>query len=886
MLTAMVLVALALPLDASAQRADIRGVVVDEQQAPLENVSILVRELSTGRTSDASGRFSIRLPDGTWTLQLSMLGYEPITDTLVVLAGTSQSLHYEMTPTWFEIGAITVTAPESLIPRELDTRTSISSGQIEHLAATSLGNILQLMPGVSTSNPTLSSPEQGSIRGGDALGTQIIMDGIPLSNNANMQIGIGANTANRGLDLRQISAENIEEVTIIRGIPSVEYGDLADGAVIVRTVSRPDPLRLKVTYNPNITQYNASGGTRLGASGWVMNANANMARARNDVRIADDGYTRFSGQLTLRKRTDDVNLTHNLYATRALDERQEQPGYALRQAWYNRDFNVRYSGELSYDLTGSQRIRAHWSVNHTRQNSFEQRLVSRDNMVVSQALEPGTHEGTIVFGSYLGKRWINGSIWNLYTDLNHQWNFETGRIYHQITSGISVRTDANRGDGITFDPLFPPSLVNPTPRLRSYNELPPYHVVSLYLQDHISGRFLVPFRLQAGFRYEVYRPTALNPGALTGSGPLVKSHNGSFFNPRVNLSVDLTESTRLRAGYGVTSKSPPMGMIFAQERYYDIVDTVSVVDPLQPSQNLAVVTTYVREQANPNLQGYKQHKLEASVDQQIGQVGLSLTAFANRSDDMFRTFNEPTVFYQYSYPHWPETSPAVVRDTLLDDFPRYVNDGWHRARGLELSLRTRRIATINTAFRMDAAYINSRRGTKEGYQYGSRRFSSEFGRFVKPIYSTEERYNRDLLFNYRAEIQSRSLGLWLTIHVQQQLFDIDGRSGLDQTLAIGYFTPDHQTVWIAEQDRAQPKYDDLQRRFEDFQLLDEVRPNRWLVNINTSKSLFRGSEVTFFVNNLFNHRPRYQLRRTAEAALSYQRRNPPIFYGVEFSYRF
>ncbi|MDG5767567.1 TonB-dependent receptor [Balneolales bacterium ANBcel1] len=864
----------------------ITGMVFDEQGDPLENVSVLVRELSTGRSTGSSGRYDIPVRPGTYTLQFSMLGYERLVDTVQVTAGQNVYREYRMVPTYFEIGAITVTAPDDLMSRDLETGSVISSGEIQHMATASLGTVLQLMPGVQTTNPTLNTPEQGVIRGGDALGTQILVDGVPITNNANMQIGIGANTANRGLDLRQFTAENIEEVSVIRGIPSVEYGDMTDGAIIVRTRSRPEPLRLKISYNPNITEYNASGGFRLGSSGWVLNSNANIASARNDIRIEDDGYTRFSGQINLRRRTDDWNFSQSLYATRALDERQEQPGYALRQAWYNRDVNLRYSGEMHYDLNSSHRTRASWSVNHTRQNSYEQRLISRDNMVVSNAEKEGTREGTIVFGSYLGRQWIRGSVWNVYADVNHRWQFETGALYHQLLGGITFRSDFNRGDGIEFDPLYPPSLTNPSPRLRTYDDLPAFNILSLYIQDHISGRIGIPFRLQAGVRYEAYRPTGINPSALIGDGALIESRNGTFLNPRVNLSLHLAADTRLRLGYGVTSKSPPMGMVFAQDRYYDIVDTVSVVDPSRPEANFALVTTHIRQQANPNLQGYKQQKFEISLDQQIGKVGLSATAFLNRSDDMFRIFSEPTAFYQHSFPNWPDESGAMVRDTLLESYPTYINDGWHHAHGLELSLRTQRFTRINTAFRVDAAYIDNRRGNENGIQYGSRRFSDEFGRFVLPVYATEERYDRNLLFNYRAEIQSRSLGLWVTIHVQQQLFNIDGRDGLSDTLAIGYYTPSQETVFIPEEERGDERYIELRRRYEDFQLLDEERPNLWLMNLNVSKSLFEGSEVTFFVNNIFNHRPRYQLRRRAEAALSYERRNPPVFYGVEFSYRF
>lgn len=881
-----VLILFCLPAWAQADGSRITGQVFDEDGNPAENVSVLIRELSTGRSTGPSGRFEVSVRPGTWSLQISMLGYEVIIDTVRIARGESIHREYQLIPTFFEIGAITVYAPDDLLSRELDTRTVITSGEIQHTASTSLGNLLQLMPGVSTTNPTLSSPEQAVIRGGDAMGTQIMIDGIPMSNNANLQVGIGANTANRGLDLRQITAENIEEVTIIRGIPSAEYGDLTDGALIVRTRSRPEPIRLKVTYNPNITEFNASGGTRLGQGGWVMNANANVASARNDIRIADDGYTRLSGQFTLRRQAESWEVSQRLYATRSLDERKEQPGYALRNAWYNRDVTLRYSGDIRYNIHSSSLLRATWSINHIRQNSFQQQLVSRDNMVVARATDEGTNRGILVFGSYLGRQWINGSVWNLYSDVNHRWQFQTGSIYHQLLSGFTFRSDFNRGDGISFNPIYPPSLTNPTPRLRSYNDLPAYNILSLYVEDYISGRIGIPFRLQAGFRYEVYRPTAINPRAVIGDGPLIDSWNGSFFNPRINLSLQLTHDTRLRIGYGETSKSPPMGMIFAQERYYDIVDTVSVVDPSDPSQNFSLISTYIREQASPALKGYQQKKYEVSLDQQIGDVGVSVTGFINRSDNMFRTFSEPTVFYQYSWPDWPDQSTGAVRDTLLERFPRYLNDGWHHSRGVEFSLHTRRITSINTAFRMDAAYINNRRGTAEGIQYGTRRFNDEFGRFVMPVYSTEKRYDRNLLLNYRAEVQSRSLGLWLTVHIQQQLFQIDGRDGLTDTLAIGYFTPSQETIMIPEHERADERYTDLRRRFEDFQLLDEVRPNRMLLNINVSKSLFKGSEVTFFVNNIFNHRPRYQLRRTAQAIQSFERRNPSIFYGVEFSYHF
>lgn len=42
------------------------------------------------------------------------------------------------------------------------------------------------------------------------------------------------NYANAGVDMRTISTDDIQEVTIVRGIPSVQYGDLTSGLVKVK----------------------------------------------------------------------------------------------------------------------------------------------------------------------------------------------------------------------------------------------------------------------------------------------------------------------------------------------------------------------------------------------------------------------------------------------------------------------------------------------------------------------------------------------------------------------------------------------------------------------------------------------------------------------------
>ncbi|MGE5401236.1 MAG: TonB-dependent receptor [Ignavibacteriales bacterium] len=870
----------AISLRAQNNISVLKGRVTDDKGEALAFANVVLKEINNGCATDNNGQYKIMAKPGRYTIEVSFVGYEKVTET-VILGKNTQEKNFTLKSTSFLIGGIKVTANNEFIPVTPETKTVISSGEIEHIQAASLNDVLKLAPGVETTNPTLNNVEKASIRNGDALGTQIVLDGVPVTNNANMQIGIGYSSANSGIDLRSIPAENIKEVEIIRGIPSAQYGDLADGLMIVKTKSTAEPFRVKYKYNPQINEINLSGG--MPWQNWILNGNLNLASSDRDIRVAGDGYTRIAGQLSAERETEEFSLKNILYVTRAIDESKEKPEYASRDAWYNRDLNLKYTGNYSRIYSSFSSLNLNLSVSYTKQNSHSQSIVSRDNVVITSRLQEGTDRGNIVFGSYLGEKWIRGDVWNLYGDLNYNFRFFTDELLHSWVAGVNWRDDFNKGEGIVFDPLFPPSATLPAPRLRRYDDLPQFNIVSLYAEDRITGRLIKPFTLQLGLRYEVYRPTGFDLKGLWGQGDLIKSNNGSFPNPRINFSYNLFETTQIRLSYGVTSKAPPMGMIFAQNRYYDIVDTVSVVNPAYSDSNFALISTHIRKQANEILKGYSQKKYEASLDQQLGFGGFTLTGYYNNSDNMFQSLSEPTVFYKNSYPNWPDQSGMYVKDTLLDSYSAYANNSWERVRGIEFSFRTVKIPLINTVFRFDASYSYEENGTKNGYYFSSPRFSNALGIRVIPMYNSTEDFNKRLLLNYRFEIQARALGMWITLHVQQLAVDINGRRNYEDTLAIGYYTQKGELINIPEGERNNPRYSQLQRNIETYELNNEDRPNKWLLNLKVSKSLWEGSSVSFFVNNFLNNQPLYKSRRRSPDYPSYERRNPEIYYGIEFS---
>ena len=190
------------------------------------------------------------------------------------------------------------------------TASKISKSAMEHIQATSLADIMSLLPGASTRTAeeiALKKVSTFSVRNGQSFGTAIIMDGAPLSNNANMQtlslaLGAGAgpsiSTPNSGVDMRTITTNNIESVEVIRGIASAQYGDIASGAVIVNSKAGRTPLSIQLDVNPNVYMASVSHGVGLGRKAGVLNYGVDYTFAQYDPTEGYDTYNRVTGRVS------------------------------------------------------------------------------------------------------------------------------------------------------------------------------------------------------------------------------------------------------------------------------------------------------------------------------------------------------------------------------------------------------------------------------------------------------------------------------------------------------------------------------------------------------------------------------------------------------------
>ena len=157
----------------------------------------------------------------------------------------------------FMIGGIEVEAAgRDILPEEIATTRKIDSGEIDHLQASNLGDVLTLVPGVEKSGQMGLAKQQNvglrkvkrsdsGLYGFESFGTSIVIDGNEISGDMQAAGYVSGSVDQSGTDLRTIPADNIASVEVITGIPSVEYGNFTDGIVKVGLMVISEAILIK-----------------------------------------------------------------------------------------------------------------------------------------------------------------------------------------------------------------------------------------------------------------------------------------------------------------------------------------------------------------------------------------------------------------------------------------------------------------------------------------------------------------------------------------------------------------------------------------------------------------------------------------------------------------
>ena len=291
---------------------------------PMTPVQIL--ELDIFTVMDMSGRFSFeRIPVGTYTFRVTCMGFRTMEEKVTVERAISDLL-LVLDAQDLALEGVEVVAQRG---SGMNSSSVVNRQAIEHVQASSIRDIMQLVPGALTVNTDMTSANLLTIRalpgetGTNALGTALIIDGAAISNDMNMQMldngntslgntrVTGSSTAMSGTDVRSISTDNIESIEVIRGIPSVEYGNMTSGAVVVRSRAGQSPLEVRFKTDPKLKQIYAGKGVHLGKNRGIFNLGADYTNAIKNLYSPVDAFNRINVNAAYSN-TFAKNLTFNL----------------------------------------------------------------------------------------------------------------------------------------------------------------------------------------------------------------------------------------------------------------------------------------------------------------------------------------------------------------------------------------------------------------------------------------------------------------------------------------------------------------------------------------------------------------------------------------------
>ncbi len=116
----------------------IRGLITDANNDPLPFATIYVEELGTGTTSNAQGRFSYRMPSGTYNITFQFIGYETVVKRIKVDSDFVE-INVQLNNQTYELKTVEVTSdgrdPAYIIMRKAISKAPFHLNQLDSYQA-------------------------------------------------------------------------------------------------------------------------------------------------------------------------------------------------------------------------------------------------------------------------------------------------------------------------------------------------------------------------------------------------------------------------------------------------------------------------------------------------------------------------------------------------------------------------------------------------------------------------------------------------------------------------------------------------------------------------------------------------------------------------------
>ena len=663
-------------------------------------------------------------------------------------------------------GTITVTKPETFIfsladkinsieeviitakeGKGLTSSSVISQRAMQHLQPSSFTDLLELLPGGRSGDPVLNQVNKIGLRetgnpGNDyntsAMGTTFLVDGTPLNSGANLQYTYDFLDKNNnglkrrlnltsGVDMRSISTDQIEKVEILRGIPSVIYGNLTSGIVKITNKSGYTKWKARFKADGYSKLFAISKGFEDKEHHLKINTGIDYLNAKSDPRDRLENYKRITANFGLTK---EKQLNHgsfrwqtHLSYTGSLDGSKTDPDVDLSQlnSYEVNNHLLSLSNVLNYTRNESllyKSTEVQFSVNQRFDKIKQTKFIQLENATAFPlSRTEGEYDGYYPVAKYTSDYTVDGKPLDIFVKMVNNFQLDFKTIKNEINTGFDWQLSKNWGQGQLFD-VYRPIDPKATFRPRAYRDVPAYSTSALFLET-ISTADLGKHKLTLAL--------GLRGNSMLNLPYDFKMNGKIYLDPRTNLQWDLPAFNMLNKkaqialtlGYGKQSLFPDLNLLYPELVYKDIQQLNYF--HVNPDYRRVNYKTMIYNPQNTEIEPAINEKFEARIDFSLGFHQLSVTVFKEKMNNAFRSMNEYAV-YQYkkydtsSLDHSAITSPPDVNtlpyQTITENFTyaSQRNGSKIDKEGVEFQYSSNRIPVINTRFTLSGAWFRTKYG--------------------------------------------------------------------------------------------------------------------------------------------------------------------------------
>ena len=923
----------------------IKGTVSEfDSKDPIPYAFVVIKELNAWGTCDNDGKFVIEnITPGTYALEVSCLGYSSYSLN-VTLSQDINNFTVNLKSDNLKLPDVVVTAKAG---SSINSSSKIEKNAIQHVQASSLADVMQLLPGSLITNPNLTSENKINIRtindlnSNSSRGVGLMINGSKVTNDAALTLNASNGETFKSMDFRKFSTDNIESIEVLKGVLSAEYGDVTSGAILVTTKAGRTPFEVRVKSDPKTKAVSISKGFGLGKNAGNINIDADYARAFKEwispVDIFDRttlGITysntfnkektplrfnvRFSGYMTKNNTTSDPDVSK-------LDFDKKSDKNASLSIYGNWLLNKSWISSLNYNLSGN--IGSETYQKFTVNSGLP---VPTTDIRVS-GISLGQFTGTLEERDYRSEEIPIYATAKITANLNKSIN----KIRFKSMLGLEFNTKGNNGRGVYYTSAAPAYF-----RERNYSDIPFMNDLSLFFEEKVT----LPFKSTT---LEVTAGARLNKMIITGYdyNPTIDPRfNGKYIV--LPLRKDrIVNSLSIRGGWGILQRLPSIGLLYPAPNYID--NALFLYRNATSGESLAVIQSTVIDELLPyNVKPVKTRNIELGLDINIKGIDAQFTyfnekltdglsenkSFSSVSYDMYNSVTDPNaapkfeggrVWIKNTLGEYVPLSYTTRKDFLAYDRPD--NRGEINKWGIEYDINFGKIKAINTSVIVNGSYMRSNQQDAGLLNYNSNRVDPVDSKQRMPyvgIYESEgntlgvgggsERFSTSINFvthipSIRMIVSIVTQCVWM--NNSWNLFDKDrvyklngagtryfGDFDKQKNYEIMYRDPDY---YMDINGTVRPFSDyytttdaDLKRRLsmlilskdETYYFQESGTKPYFMANLRITKEIGNNAALSFYANNFTNSTPVMKQKNRPDAVGA--RKNTPIYFGAEIKLTF